>query len=109
MFKNSFAGRYAAALLALALSASSAAALTGEDLMTKMGEDERNGYLTGAVEMAAFIAHQQGDPERLSCIMDWFFGGGSGPEEIVQALNHFKDRQAHPVLFVLMNRTCAAD
>jgi len=109
MFKTQYVGRCAAALFALSLSAAPAAALTGEDVMTKMGKDERNGYLAGAVEMAAFIAHHQGDSERSSCIMDWFFGGGNGPEEIVQALNHFKDRQAHPVLFVLMNRTCAAD
>ena len=109
MFKMPYVGRCAAALVVVSLSAAPAAALTGEDVMTKMGEDERGGYLTGSVEAAAFLALSAGDKERSSCIVEWFFGDGNGPEQIAQAFNHFRERQAQPIIYALINRACTPD
>ncbi|MCR9196588.1 MAG: hypothetical protein NXH88_17755 [Hyphomonas sp.] len=106
MFKVPFAGRRAVALVALSLSAAPAAALTGEDVMEKMGKDERNGYLAGAVEMAAFMNHADGRRERAQCVLDLFFGDDADPLLFDKTLSEFKDRQAMPVIHLVIRREC---
>lgn len=106
MFKKSLSGRYAAALLALAASASPAAALTGEDVMTKMTAQERFTYVAASISMAAYMTQLQGDGAKASCVMDWFFGEESRMPEVEQVLTHFEDRTVQPVMLVLINRNC---
>lgn len=99
-------------VLTYALSAclnSAALALTADEIMTNMSDEQRGGYLTGAVEASAFLAHASGDRARSQCIMEWFFEADTGANEIVQALDHFRDRQAQPVIMALINRACPAE
>ena len=106
MFKNRFFSRYVAALLALAGSASAAAALTGEDVMTKMSDKESFAYISGSIEMAAFLAKADGADQKAACIIEWYFGDGNGGDQIDEALSHFKDRGAQAVMIALINRRC---
>lgn len=92
--------------MALALSASPAAALTGEDLMTRMTAQERFTYVAASVSMAAYLTQLHGDGAKASCVMDWFFGDESRMPEVEQVLTHFEDRTVQPVMLVLINRNC---
>lgn len=80
-------------------------ALTGGDVLDGMSSDESTGYMAGSIAMAAMIAGANGSRERAECIMNWYYEG-DGVEEIVQALDHFKDREAQPVIYALINRAC---
>ena len=81
-------------------------AVTSEDVMNRMNDEERSAFIAWAIEMAALMFHLQGDREKASCIMEWFFENGDGPQQVVQALIHFSDRPSHPVMLTLINRTC---
>lgn len=83
-----------------------ASALTGAEVLDKMTDKEKSGYLAGSIGMAALIANTQEDFDRQNCIMDWYYRG-HGPKQLVQALDHFRDREALPVIYALINRTCA--
>jgi hypothetical protein len=82
-----------------------ALSVTGEDVIEKMSSDHRAGYLTGSVEMAAFMAGMDGDRARADCIMTWFYDR-KGTKEVVDALAEYKDRQALPVVMTIINRAC---
>lgn len=87
------------------LFATPAYALTGGDILDKMNSDQRGSYLAGSVEMAAFLTSLEGNKERASCIMDWYYKQ-NGIDSIVAMLSKYKDRQALPVLQVLIKRAC---
>lgn len=74
-----------------------------------MSDEQRHAFIAGSVEMAALMFHLQGEREKASCILDWFFEGGDGPRQMIQALTHFSDRPSHPVMLTLMNRTCGQE
>lgn len=95
-----------AILLAGVSGAAPAHALTGADIMEKMDSDERFAYVAGAIEMAAFLSQVNGQPKKADCIMDWYFDRDTGTKQVYQALSHFNDRQAHPVIVALINKTC---
>lgn len=80
-------------------------ALTGEDVLDWMSKDERGGYLSGSVEMAAFLSSIQGNNERADCIMDWYYKQ-DGPARVVAALSRYKDRQALPVIHLMIKKAC---
>ena len=107
MFKIPFVGRCAAALIFLSLSITPVAALTGEEVMTKMSNEESFAYISGSIEMAAFLAKAEGEDSKAACIIDWYFGSGNGAEQIDEALSRFKDRGAQAVMIALINRRCS--
>lgn len=82
-----------------------ALSLTGADVMEKMSKDESSGYLAGNIDMAIQLLYHQGQKERSNCIQDWYYHQG-GVKQVVQALYHFKDRQAQPVIYALIERAC---
>lgn len=97
---------------ALALLVASAAmparALTGSDILDKMNSDERDGYLAGALEMAAFLSAVQGNKTRADCIMGWYYDRKEGANQIVAGLSQYKDHQALPVIYLLIKKACGA-
>lgn len=95
----------AAAFATLIFLPDSARALTGEDVLDTMNAAERSAYIAGNVDMAAQLSYHQGKRERSSCIFDWYYEG-SGIEQILQALERFRDRQVQPVVHALINRAC---
>ena len=109
MFKLPFIGQCAAALVILSMSVPSANALTGEDIMSKMNADQRHAFIAGSIEMAALMFHLQGERQKASCVMDWFYDGDDGAQQILQAFAQFSDRQTHPVILTLINGACGQD
>jgi len=95
----------AAILLGASIADHPAVALTGGDVLDGMNNDQRSGYLAGAIEMAAFLNATQGNTGRGNCIMGWFYDK-KGTDEIVAALARFKDKQALPVVQALVERAC---
>lgn len=106
MFKFSFIGQCAAALIILSMSVPSANALTGEDIMSKMNADQRHAYIAGSIEMAAFMNHAEGRRERAQCVMNLFFGDDADPLLFDRTLAEFEDRQAMPVIHLVIRREC---
>ena len=106
MFKHTTVCRFACLFSTFFMISAPANAVTGGDVMQKMEDRERGGYIAGSVEMAAFLAKVSGDTERSACITDWYFRGGNGPDQIIQALSHFRDRAAQPVIFLMIKRQC---
>ena len=80
-------------------------ALTGEDVLDKMSSEERTAYLTGNIGMASFLTFAEGKNERSECITDWYYKDG-GVQQLVTALGRFKDRQAQPIIYALIERAC---
>ena len=92
-------------LAAFAITIPAAAhALTGSDVLDKMNNDERNGFLEGVLEMRAYDATVAGKPQLAECIYGWNRNGG--PTEEIQALDHFRDRDAVAVVYLLIKRRC---
>lgn len=50
-----------------------AAAITAEDVMVKMSNDHRAGYLSGLIDMLAYQTAAGGNKEKGNCIIDAFF------------------------------------
>ena len=96
---------FTAAFLAGVLTAGPALSLTGAEVLDKMTEDERGGYLAGNVDMAAQLAYHDGKRERSDCIFDWYYKQG-GLGQVLQAIGQFRDRQVQPVIHALINRAC---
>lgn len=94
-------------LASLALfSAVPAWSITAGDVLDRMSPDERGGYLSGTVEMAAFLSSIQDKKERAECIVRWYFKERKGTEQIMLALARFKDKQAMPVIHAVIKRAC---
>ncbi len=83
----------------------SASALTGQDILDNMNSDQSHGYLFGSIEMAAFLSNVNGNTDRSRCIINWYNNDG-GVNQIIQALGRFKDREAQPVIHVLIKKAC---
>ena len=96
-------------LTALAVSwvglSSSATALTAGDVLDKMNSDQSSGYFAGSVGMAALIAGASGKADRADCILNWYYEE-NGVEQIIQALDRFKEHEAQPVIYALINQAC---
>lgn len=93
-----------ATLVALSIAAP-AFAMTGADILDKMTEKERSGYLAGAVEMAIVAASNDNKAGKATCISEWYFKG-DGPKTVIAALDKYRDKPAASVIAALINRTC---
>lgn len=95
------------AAIVFALIATPAFALTGGDVIDKMTDKERAGYLIGAVEMAMYNASTAGNGKRAECISTWYFSqDGKAQKAVVAAFAQYKDRPAVALLNALINRQC---
>ena len=106
MYKHTHVCGFVSFILAVFASIAPAQALTGEDVMDRMSKDERNGYLAGAVEMAAFMNHVDGRRERAQCILGLLFGDAADPLVFDRTLAEFLDHQAMPVIHLVIKREC---
>lgn len=79
-------------------------AVTGGDVLDKMGEKEQASYIAGAIDMAA-----QNDAAARACIVVWYYAkDGSAQKLIVQAFRQYADRQAVSILKALIRKQCPA-
>lgn len=97
-------------ILASGLITSSAAnALTADDVMNKMTKDQQNGYFAGVIEglaQARWIADKP-DATGMTCIHDWFYGGGSDKWALIEDwYNRNLDKPAAALMYVLVKREC---
>ncbi len=73
-----------------------------------MGADHRESgaYISASIEMAAFMAHVQGDKQRSSCILNWYFDTPGTPSKVIAVFARFPARAPQPILYVLINKAC---
>lgn len=83
-----------------------ARAITAGDVLDWMSSEERAGYLAGTVEMAAFLSGLAGNKKRADCIMAWYFDRKDGPRQITEWLGEYKERQALPVIHLVITEAC---
>lgn len=84
-----------------------ALAIDASDVMQKMTEKERFGYLTGLVDMLSYQYVLAGNADRARCISDAFY---KKPEDmsrtVVETFAKHPDKPAEGLIVVLMNRAC---
>ena len=99
-------------IIALGFMTSSAGptwALTADDVMNRMNEDQRFGYVAGVVSglaQARWIADKP-DAAGTTCINNWFFAEDSQRWPVIEdwfARN--PDKPAAALLYVLIKRKC---
>lgn len=97
----------AALLLAAGVAASPVNALTARDVMEKMEDKERFGYLTGLVDMMSYQAVLAGDQPRAECISNAFFGRKDDAwNDVAVLFARYPDKSPQGLVVVLMNKAC---
>ena len=97
------------AVLALAplMSIHDAFAITAKDVMQKMEEKERFGYVTGLVDMLSYQALLAGDKKRAQCIADAFYGQKDRTWPLLfKTFGKYPDKAPEGLVVVLMNHAC---
>lgn len=106
---RTIATRIAASALIAMVFAAPAFAITAGDLLDRMTEPEREGYIQGALEMAMFMAAtQERNSTKAQCTFDRFFGDTSAEaaRELIAVFGANKDRDAVALITIVINRHC---
>ena len=95
-----------------AFSTAPAKALTAEDVMKKMTQDQRSSFLLGVIEGLAFSRYVKDKPNTkgMECIHDWKYGP-KGDTNTLRMLDLFDKRPKQPVvplLYILIKQHCGA-
>lgn len=99
--------RILAGTLFAILIAAPAFAVTAADVLDKMSADERQGYISGALEMAMTAASNQGNGKKAECILNWYYkGDGSAAKTLIAALDRYRDKPASAVIGALLDKQC---
>lgn len=102
----------AALMLALACvqGAMPCLAITAKDVTEKMSQRERYHYLTGLIDMRAFMAAESGDAVFSKCVYDSYYrkhGTDADPWiPLLDALEKFPDKQPATIVFLLAKKAC---
>jgi hypothetical protein len=95
--------------LALCLGAiKPAAAITAGEVMKKMSEQERFGYLTGLIDMLAYQMSVAGDEKNAACIIGAFYRDGreQNMASMLSAFERFPDRRPEAIVTVVVKKAC---
>jgi hypothetical protein len=96
-----------ALLAALVLPRGSANAVTAKDVLEKMTEKERFGYVTGLVDMLSYQFVLAGNRERAECVTKAFYSNAEDTwRSVVSTFQKFEDKSPEGLIVVLMNRSC---
>jgi hypothetical protein len=98
----------AAVVIAVLLIPFPAFAITAADVLERLTDKERGTYLTGAIEMAMYLAASEGNQKKAACISDWYFKTGQGPKDVIATLSLYKDKPAAALINALIKRECGA-
>jgi hypothetical protein len=90
----------------LLVSATSAAAIDASDVLEKMEQKERLGFLGGAVDMASHLYAVGGNGQKADCAVAWFFDDKDSLREIYAFFEAHKDKDAVGLLSILIDRRC---
>jgi hypothetical protein len=86
-----------------------AAALTAEEVLNRMSDEERFAYISGVVDGLAFARWTADQPDNtgMQCIYDWYYGGNAAVRETIQTwLTRHQDRPVDALMYVLIRREC---
>jgi hypothetical protein len=82
-------------------------AVTAGDVLDRMTDKERGGYLSGAVEMAMYQAGLQGNAKKSECILNWYYkSDGKGSRDVIATFDKYKDKSAVMLIQALIDREC---
>ncbi len=97
-------------MTAILLVAVPAWAITAGDVLDKMTEKERDGYITGAVDTAMYLASvQEKNNAKSECILNWFYAEKApGPRQVISTFRQYRDKPAVALIKVLIDRACPA-
>ncbi|MEP5730829.1 MAG: hypothetical protein ABJL67_15835 [Sulfitobacter sp.] len=90
-------------------SGGSADALTADDVLNKMSDEQRHGYVSGMVDAFAFARWQANKPDKtgMQCIYNWYYSGDADTKRKIYAwFERHLDKHADALLFVLVKKEC---
>ena len=90
-------------------SGSTAQALTADEVMNKMSDEQRHGYVSGIVDGFAFARWQADKPEKtgMQCIYDWYYSGEIETKRNIYAwFERHLDKNADALMYVLVKKEC---
>lgn len=94
-------------ILSFCLSAQTASAITAGDVMEKMTEKERFGYLSGLVDMLSYQALLSGDQPRAKCMVDHFYGRKDKSwASVFAAFGRYPDKAPEGLVVLLARKAC---
>jgi hypothetical protein len=97
------------ACLSIFASAHQAAAVTVDDVMKKMSEQERLGYLQGLIDMLAYQTAVAGNRDKGNCIIDAFVDDKKSTEtwgQLRSVFQKYPDKRPEILLSVLAGQIC---
>jgi hypothetical protein len=83
-----------------------ALAITAKDVLEKMTDKERFGYVTGLVDMHSYQSLVGGDRKRAECISDAFYKGDAITKKIFEAFSRFPDKSPEGIVILLFRQSC---
>lgn len=83
-------------------------AITAAEMMKKMSQEQRIGYLTGLIDMLAYQTAAHGDREKGNCIVEKFYREGRDDtlKRTYEVMEKFADTRPEILLTVLANKLC---
>ena len=98
---------FSISILALSLSITGdAGAITAGDVMEKMTDKERFGYLTGLVDMLSYQHVLAGDRPRAQCVTAKFYDETDMQARIIATFARYPDKSPEGIVVLLMNKAC---
>lgn len=91
------------------LFASTAHALTADDVLNKMNDTERNNYIAGVVGGFAYSRFLRDRPDKtgMNCFYDWLYKSEEAPwDSIISWFARHPDKPVEPLLYVLIKKDC---
>lgn len=95
-------------LLAMTYAHGTAQAITADDVLEKMGDKERWGYLTGLIDMMSYQEVLAGNEARAQCISDWFYNQDETVPRIFATLSRYSNLAPEGILIQMAKNACGA-
>jgi hypothetical protein len=87
----------------------SAFAITAKDVLEKMTDKERFGYVTGLVDMLSYQSVLAGNRARAECVSKTFYENTEATWKLVVAtFEKYSDKSPEGLIVVVMNRACGS-
>jgi len=86
-----------------------AAALTADDVLNKMGADERFSYVSGVIDGLAYARWLSDRPDDtgMQCIYSWYYNGEAAKHQLIDTwFERHLDMPVDALLYVLIKREC---
>lgn len=103
--RSSFVGVLGLAMIA---AIPRAAAITAEDVMKRMSQEQRIGYFSGLIDMLAYQTAAAGDRAKGNCIIDAFYRERreDSLKRLLEVMEKFSDKRPEILLTVLVKQLC---